>query len=911
MKRLGKVSVVLSFLVTSFGTIVCASASEQLGQPENSSNVLVIHSYNSDFFWTKEIKAGIEQGFQKSAHKTTVFHEFLDAKRYPNLHHKDSFLEGIREKYEHTDLDLLMVADDPGLNLVLQVKEEYFAELPVVFMGINHVQERFLNKPWLTGVFETHSVIETILEAQRQTGSNNLILIADSSDTGEANQKRLQSSEIFKEGAESFHFVKDITPAEIESRVGSYPDHWPIFIGGQLRKDHANGPLISFDQGAEMLHASVPNPIYTETRALVGIGTVGGKVLDGNYHAQQAVQLAERLLSGASPKQVKPILKAKNQWMFDAQALEKTDISLNDLPPGSILINRRLSFYQYNPELVWSAIVLLGLSLVTIAILSNAIRRQKSAESKLKANEKQLEKKVQERTVELREALNALQKSQSETEERSLELAKNNGELEIARLCADKANQAKSDFLAKMSHELRTPLNSILGYTQLLQRDQKLLVQHESYLNTISSSGSHLLNLINNILDLTKVEAGKSQLNQKDFNIEALLESVCQMLEPEANKKGIRLSCKCEPGFPEYIFQDESKCKQIIINILGNAVKFTSYGQVSLNAEILSFNQLKLVISDTGPGISPQDLKQLFNPFCQAKGEEYHGRGTGLGLSISEEFIKLMGGTIDVESELGKGSVFTILMPFETARRQVRNDSCPQSKLAYKISMQKDKQRILIVDDDKPSRKLFCEFLNISGFELKTAVNGEEAIALSREWHPHAILMDVQMPVVNGLEATQIIKREVMPQPVIIVLTTSTQPKAKADAIAAGCDSFLNKPCSIEDLFQTLAKQLKLEIVAENSAEDPASPGRPSRLPPETPDGVEMPVELSNSLETLSQAWLQRLARAAASLSETKLDNVLDDLPAGNARLTAHISQLKTNFRYDLIVEMVEPYLQS
>ncbi len=911
MMKSVKIPLSLSLVLTSLGILLCApvqaQSSNQHEAQEESSNILVIHSYNPNFFWTQETKEGIDQGFQKSDHKTTVFHEFLDAKRYPELHHKDSFLEGIRDKYQHTNLDLLMVADDPGLNLVLKVHQEYFTDLPVVFLGINHVQEEFLNQPWFTGVFETHSVTETIIEAKRQTGGNHLIFIADSSETGEANQKRLKSLEALEGAPENFHILEDITPAEITSKIDSYPDHWPVFIGGQLRKNNKHGPLISYDRGTEMLNASISNPIYTETSALLGSGAVGGKVLDGNYHAQQAVELAERLLSGASPGQVEPILEAKNQWIFDAYELEQAKISLRKLPPGSILINQKLSLYQQNPELVWSAIILLGLSLITIAILSNAIRRQKSAESKLRANEKQLEHKVQERTAELQKALVSLQQSKSETEERSLELAKKNRELNISRRSADKANQAKSDFLAKMSHELRTPLNSILGFTQLLQRDSSLPKQDQSYIDIISASGSHLLNLINNVLDISKVEAGKSQLRKKDFNIESLLESVSQMLNLEASKKGILLYCTCDVNFPEYIHQDESKCKQILINVLGNAVKFTSHGQVSLRAESLQENQLKFTISDTGPGISSQDIEQLFKPFSQAEDGNHHGQGTGLGLAISAEFVKLMGGRIEVRSEPGEGSTFTITIPYETEKITENKNDARDFKASLRLATQEVSKKVLVVDDDQPNRMLWAEILNASNFEVKTAVSGEEAIALSHEWNPHAVLMDVQMPGIDGLEATQIIKREVQPQPIIIVLTTDTQAETKKAAIAAGCDSFLNKPCSIKDLLQELANHLELQFIDE-SAE---FPGSAPCSPQVTPSATVMPVEVSQNLDKLPQMLLQQLLQAASSLSSARLENVLNDLPEGNERLIEHISSLTTNFRYDLVITMLEPYVQA
>lgn len=910
--RLGKTLIILSLLLTEPAAILPAPARAQTQQNsqiearDKRVNILVIHSYHPGLSWTKKTKEGIEEGFQQSPHQTTVFHEFLDAKRYPNLHHKNTFLEGIRNKYQHTDIDLLMVADDPGLNLVFNDHKKYFADLPVVFLGINHIQDKFLNKPWLTGVFESHSIAETLIEAKRQTGVNHMIVISDSTETGKASQKKLRSIQSTAGIADNIHLLEDVMVSNINKKVGSYPDEWPIFMFGQLRTGAKNGPLLSFTQEAKTIHSYVKNPIYIDNTIRFHDGAIGGKLLDANYHAKQAVKLANKILDGASPDQVPPILKGKNKWIFNAQALEAANISLKSLPAGSTLTNRRLSFYEENYRIVWLTLSLFVLSLITIAILSNAIRRQKNAEEKLRANEKQLEHIVQERTAELQEALSSLQHSQSETEERSLELAKKNSELEIARLAADKANQAKSDFLAKMSHELRTPLNSILGFTQLLQQDQILPTKQQKFLDTIASSGSHLLNLINNILDLSKVQAGKSRLTKKDFHIEALLESVCKMLEPEAAKKGISLFCHCEKGFPKYIHQDESKIKQIVINLLGNAVKFTSLGQVSLIAEAITSNQLKFTIADTGPGISEQDLERLFKPFSQTQVGELHEQGTGLGLSISLEFIKLMGGTIDVKSEVGKGSTFTLLIPFEDAKEESKINDEPSHRSSLKLSPQTGQKRILIVDDHPSSRELFSELFSISGFEVNSAKNGQEAIDLSHQWHPHAILMDVQMPGINGLEATKIIKREVTPEPIIIIFTTDTQQHVKNNAFKSGCDDFLNKPCPTEDLLHAVAKCLNLPL--EIKTIEPRHVSSKSSPPY---NSIDMPAALAQSLAKLSPTILHQLANAATSLSDEELGNILIDLPVGNELLTAQISNLMTNFRYDLILEMITPHLES
>ncbi|MEO1299075.1 MAG: hypothetical protein AAFW75_25520, partial [Cyanobacteria bacterium J06636_16] len=361
---------------------------------DTQANVLVIHSYSLELPWSRQQRAGIDQGFQESGHDVRVYHEFLDSKRYPDLHYRQEFLDYIQNKYQDTSLQVLMVSDDPGVNLILETRDEYFPELPVVFMGVNHVQKVLLDTPWITGVFETRSDVEIFLEAKRQTGADTMILISDSSETGQAALQRIEANRAGVDNLPEIRVLKDIPDTQVEKKLGVYPDHWPIFMSGQLRENSEQGPLIGFARETQILRAKLPNPLYTNTVMRLSHGAVGGKLLEGSYHGKQAVQLVVEILNGTPVSAIEPIVEAESQWMFDAQELKRANIDLKALPPNSVLINLEPSFYEQYHQLVWFAIAIFCLGSVTIVVLADAIRRQKAAEKQLKENERKLEKRV-------------------------------------------------------------------------------------------------------------------------------------------------------------------------------------------------------------------------------------------------------------------------------------------------------------------------------------------------------------------------------------------------------------------------------------------------------------------------------------------------------------------------------------
>lgn len=383
-----KMAIQFANVLTMGALLTCAGlAQKALAQ----KNVLVLHSYHTELSWTASLKVGIDQGFRNNEQEIQVFHEFLDAKRHPDLAHQQAFFDYLQAKYQTTDIDVVMVSDDPGLSILMQQRSAPFDTAPIVFLGINQIRPDIVDASGMTGVFENHSITDTIQEALRQTRANTLIVINDSTETGQANLGRLHEIEQLP-NAPRVIVVNDIVVNEqasdtIAARFADYSEDWPVLIAGQLRNGTADGPLIPFEQGLEILRSQLPNPLYGSSAMFLGHGVVGGKVLNGKHHAIQAVNLANRILSGESVESIPPILKSDNHWMFDHRELKRFGIQPDNLPLNSELVHADLSFYEHYKTLVWGTSFGFLSTLLVIGLLIEVLRRRAAAAIILQENE--------------------------------------------------------------------------------------------------------------------------------------------------------------------------------------------------------------------------------------------------------------------------------------------------------------------------------------------------------------------------------------------------------------------------------------------------------------------------------------------------------------------------------------------
>ncbi|MDZ8107798.1 MAG: PAS domain S-box protein [Nostoc sp. DedQUE12a] len=480
--------------------------------------------------------------------------------------------------------------------------------------------------------------------------------------------------------------------------------------------------------------------------------------------------------------------------------------------------------------------------------------------------------------------------------------------LRIAKETAETANRSKSAFLANMSHELRTPLNAILGFAQLMERDTTLSKRQRDSLATINRSGEHLLNLINDVLEMSKIEAGRIVLNPTSFDLHRLLQEMQQMFQVRAKDKNLSLSFELAPDLHQYIFTDENKLRQVLINLLGNAIKFTNTGKVTLRVKPTkdhpenSLPNLQSLITfeieDTGLGIPNEELDNLFQPFVQTTSARQVREGTGLGLTISRQFVQLMGGDIRVQSVVGRGSTFYFDIKIELADSL---DIAPPTLKRKVIALTPGQPiyRILVVDDRQDNCDLLTQLFNTIGFETQTAANGQEAIAVWQTWEPHLIFMDMRMPVMDGYEATKQIRATLKGQAtVIIALTASAFDEERFVVLSAGCNDFVRKPFREEVILNIISKYLGVRYVYEQEPLQKDQFAENSNL---------KFLSLEEILAQMPTEWVTQLHQAALRTDEKLIFSLLEQIPEESALLANTLSDWVNNFRIDKVIDLTQP----
>lgn len=461
-------------------------------------------------------------------------------------------------------------------------------------------------------------------------------------------------------------------------------------------------------------------------------------------------------------------------------------------------------------------------------------------------------------------------------------------DLETARDAAESANRAKSTFLANMSHELRTPLNAILGFSRLMADDRGLSRTQKENLRIINSSGEHLLALISDILDMSKIEAGKIVLKESRFDLTRFMEKIDDMLRAMANEKGLSLDFVLSADLPAGIRTDKARLRQVLVNLIVNGLKNTRQGGVRVmvapDAETVPGKAgqmpLRFTVADTGKGIATEFQKEIFEPFLQAGGPHQGGDGSGLGLSICRTLVNMMGGEIHLESEAGRGASFSfsIRAGVGPVPGQAPAAALPNTCASHYLVRDRGEQRVLVVDDSDNNRKLMMAVLSGAGFTVKGASGGKAALEIAEEWSPRLVWMDIQMPDMDGLAATQILRRQGNKEMKIIGISASAFEEDRAACLLAGCDGFVSKPVNPAMVLEMMNRHLDDVLVCRETRPAKPAGSRNSSLAPGDLSGL--PEDLRGALKQAVFAFDYELTMAAA-------DAVADADPGLGRRLAA------------------------
>ncbi|MEG4443386.1 ATP-binding protein [Microcoleus sp. AT9_B5] len=476
-------------------------------------------------------------------------------------------------------------------------------------------------------------------------------------------------------------------------------------------------------------------------------------------------------------------------------------------------------------------------------------------------------------------------------------------QLQQAAWAAEAANLAKSTFLANMSHELRTPLNAILGFSQLMQRSTNLTREQQENIRIINRSGSHLLALIDQILDLVKIEAGRITLNPTDFKLSSLLNEVEEMFQLQAREQQLQLIFDCSSDIPEYVQTDRLKLRQVLINLLSNALKFTKEGGIAVRVRAvresenhqlpISNYQLHFEIEDTGAGIAADELDRLFQAFVQTKTGTKYQQGTGLGLAISQQFVKLMGGLIAVRSEVGRGTTFAFDIPVSAVDAPATQPVQPPRQVIA-LECNQPRYRILIVDDLSDNRQLLIELLAGFNFEVEEASNGIEAIEMWSSFEPHLVFMDMWMPVMDGREATKRIKATVQGQATaIIAVSADNAEEAQTITVSDDWDDFIHKPFRDTEIFATLHKHLELRYIY----------GEPESVP----ESTQIKGPTAETLAALPADWLAALEKATIECDLELILSQIEQIRDRNDALASALAVLANEFQFNQILALIHP----
>lgn len=751
-------------------------------QSDDQKRVLFISSYTLAWPTVPYQIRGIQETLGDDV---ALEYAFMGTKTLDDNGYDELFYERMKYLVAHVQkYDVIITGDDAAYNFAISHEKELFPDTPILYEGLNNITaaRNQSDNPWVTGIIEQMPLKQNIdIALKIHPQSDTVVSLLDNSASGKADQTQLA------EVASSYPDLKfttinssELSQKEIINRLSGL-DQNAILIYMILSKD-ADGNIYTSRQAVDLIVRYSPVPAFRIVEAGIGDGLLGGEFVDHEKSGQYVGTLAMKYLSGESIADVPMMSQSPTARWFDWNVMKKFGIKASQLPADAVILNREPTFWEQHGRVVAVSSAIFVTATLFLIFLLRLFSEQKHNRILMQKNE----------------------------------------ELATAVTAATRASYAKSQFLSNMSHEIRTPMNAILGLTGIAKYHEHDAREVDQYLSEIEDASTLLLNIINNVLDMSAIENDKLKISEAPFSLNELLDSINAIyaVQCEEKKIGFRITRNFRT---ETVNGDRLRLNQILLNLISNAFKFTSSGgsiTVQVTEDYTKEGRIwyEFSVRDTGEGMSEDMKERLFHPFEQesAVTGQQHG-GTGLGLSITHNLVSLMKGKIRVESEKGKGTCFYVELPFSPASAPVtdshtgsRNETLGELTGRYNFSG----HRVLIAEDNALNKEIICELLRLVHLDFDTAENGQITVNQFVQSDPgtyDAILMDIRMPVMNGLEAARQIRACEHPDAAsipIYAMTANAFAEDVSASLAAGMNGHLSKPINTGELYRTLEQIL-------------------------------------------------------------------------------------------------------